>query len=567
MGVVTITDKTFEQEVLKSTLPVVVDFWASWCVDPEARVSGLFGEQTAAKDVQIGQEVIGLGPGAASIGRVSHSRVVSDEGHCKEVILETGRKIKVTDDHPFYTPLGWIAAEQLRKGDFLAVLPIGDPEESAEVEFREVVLARLSGILFTDGTLYHDSKNHYWEVSFSLGQAGDVAELRRDLETLGLRRVHVKEIAKKQKIGEREFTTHLFRVKCLSKELFSLLAERGVPVGAKKSQKYSVPSWIMNGQRAVKRGFLRGYLGGDGPKVDMGVTSRKGKLPCNSVRLNDLEFHKDPKLVDSGLKLASQVSELLSEFGVKVARIFAEKDIYVRVDGKRSAIIHIVFKKDFQNAYNFACNVGYAYCKQKGTRSLVVAEFIREVIYLRSKWSDVYKRVLSLASFGDGYREISKKLGISPSQTYAWIKGRAKATVAYHKMKFDSWLTERQKNAPDGFIWEKIEEVSQVFLPKVARLTVDSTNSFVANGFLSHNCGPCLVAAPIIDQLATEYEGKVKVGKLSVEENQEQPTRFNVMAIPTVILFKDGKEVARQVGFAGKEGYEKLIKLALGASA
>lgn len=77
-------------------------------------------------------------------------------------------------------------------------------------------------------------------------------------------------------------------------------------------------------------------------------------------------------------------------------------------------------------------------------------------------------------------------------------------------------------------------------------------------------CGPCLMAAPIIEELADQYAGKVKVGKLSVEENQAQPSKFNVMAIPTVILFKDGAEVGRQVGFAGKEGYEQLIKKALG---
>jgi thioredoxin 1 len=76
-------------------------------------------------------------------------------------------------------------------------------------------------------------------------------------------------------------------------------------------------------------------------------------------------------------------------------------------------------------------------------------------------------------------------------------------------------------------------------------------------------CGPCLLAAPIIDELAKTYEGKVKVGKVNVEENRSEPSKFGVMAIPTVILFKDGKEVARQVGFAGRAGYEMLIKKAL----
>jgi thioredoxin 1 len=77
-------------------------------------------------------------------------------------------------------------------------------------------------------------------------------------------------------------------------------------------------------------------------------------------------------------------------------------------------------------------------------------------------------------------------------------------------------------------------------------------------------CGPCLAAAPVIEELAAQYEGKVKVVKVSTEESQVQPGKYGVAAIPTVILFRDGKEVARQVGFAGKEGYEKLMRLAVG---
>lgn len=74
-------------------------------------------------------------------------------------------------------------------------------------------------------------------------------------------------------------------------------------------------------------------------------------------------------------------------------------------------------------------------------------------------------------------------------------------------------------------------------------------------------CGPCLIAAPFIEELAAQYNGKIKVGKLSVEQNTQQPANFNVLAIPTVILFNAGKEIGRQVGFAGKDGYEHLIKM------
>lgn len=75
-------------------------------------------------------------------------------------------------------------------------------------------------------------------------------------------------------------------------------------------------------------------------------------------------------------------------------------------------------------------------------------------------------------------------------------------------------------------------------------------------------CGPCQMAGPVIDQLADEYAGKVVIGKLDVDANQDTAQKYGVVSIPTVVLFKDGKEVARKVGFAGKPMYENLLKQA-----
>ena len=73
-------------------------------------------------------------------------------------------------------------------------------------------------------------------------------------------------------------------------------------------------------------------------------------------------------------------------------------------------------------------------------------------------------------------------------------------------------------------------------------------------------CGPCQMAGPVVDALADDYAGKIKIGKLDVDANQETAAKFGVMSIPTVILFKDGKEIARKVGFAGRPMYETLLK-------
>lgn len=72
-------------------------------------------------------------------------------------------------------------------------------------------------------------------------------------------------------------------------------------------------------------------------------------------------------------------------------------------------------------------------------------------------------------------------------------------------------------------------------------------------------CGPCKIVGPIIEELAKEYEGKVIVGKLNVDENQETAGQFNVMSIPSILIFKDGQPVKTLVGVQGKEAYKKAI--------
>ena len=66
-------------------------------------------------------------------------------------------------------------------------------------------------------------------------------------------------------------------------------------------------------------------------------------------------------------------------------------------------------------------------------------------------------------------------------------------------------------------------------------------------------CGPCRMMAPILEEVAKSYEGKVKMGKMNVDESPQTPGKFGVTWIPTIIFLKDGKEVDRLVGFQSKE--------------
>lgn len=78
--------------------------------------------------------------------------------------------------------------------------------------------------------------------------------------------------------------------------------------------------------------------------------------------------------------------------------------------------------------------------------------------------------------------------------------------------------------------------------------------------FYADWCGPCRIAAPIIEELSDINADKMYVGKLDVDANQQIAAEYGVMSIPTVIMFKDGKEIDRKIGFGGREGYESMIK-------
>ncbi len=72
-------------------------------------------------------------------------------------------------------------------------------------------------------------------------------------------------------------------------------------------------------------------------------------------------------------------------------------------------------------------------------------------------------------------------------------------------------------------------------------------------------CGPCRMMAPIVDELATEYEGKAIIGKLNVDENSDIPAEFGIMSIPTMLFFKNGELVNRHVGATRKADLQQLI--------
>jgi len=100
-------------------------------------------------------------------------------------------------------------------------------------------------------------------------------------------------------------------------------------------------------------------------------------------------------------------------------------------------------------------------------------------------------------------------------------------------------------------------------------LNDDNFESTISKGvtlvdFYADWCGPCRRIAPLIEELATELQGQATIAKLDVEQAQRTTASFQVMSIPTIIIFKDGKEVERIVGLTDKDRLKNVVLKAKG---
>lgn len=77
--------------------------------------------------------------------------------------------------------------------------------------------------------------------------------------------------------------------------------------------------------------------------------------------------------------------------------------------------------------------------------------------------------------------------------------------------------------------------------------------------FWAEWCGPCKMIAPILDEIATEYEGKLTIGKLNIDQNSATPPKFGIRGIPTLLLFKDGAVAATKVGALSKSQLKEFL--------
>ena len=105
-------------------------------------------------------------------------------------------------------------------------------------------------------------------------------------------------------------------------------------------------------------------------------------------------------------------------------------------------------------------------------------------------------------------------------------------------------------------------------MAEVQELTKNEFGNFTKEGivlidFFAGWCMPCIMMAPIFDELSEKFKGKIKFAKVNIEENQELAQKFNVSSIPNFVLFKEGKQIDQFIGALSAEDFEEKLKKTL----
>lgn len=562
----------------------ILDFWATWCVDPKTQILMANGQTKLARDIKVSDSVVSVDLTNYERRDQEVQRVrVTEPKPCYRLTLETGRSLISDESHLIFTKGGWKKTSEIELGNFVLVDPVADEVSDkakrgiilvetknsfADKRLRDLdllplkhnhpllpIISRLAGALITDGYLYEDKENRICESHFCLGTERDVTWLTSDLQRLGFTKFEVRKQKKDRSIEDRKFTINCFRVRVFDHALFYYFKSLGMPVGRKKSQSYKIPPWLMESQKSIKKEFISGWLGGDGPKVSARLVSRgRPRHAYTVIGVNPIEFHKEQSLENSGIVYARQLSKMFGELGIKVDGVYSENDS----DG---VVILIKINNSYENAKRLT-QIGYAYSTTKNNEAKLVGEFLRYRLYQRDRYIQRREEVLLLSRQNNSVSSIASRVGIS-SESVVNIRFKDRHGLDWGlpqtgESRHSKWLANRTVNS--GLLYEEVVDIKEVKEKKTIGIGISDPHTLVTNGVVSHNCGPCKMMAPIVEELEKELSGKVEFVKINVDEDIAIAQKYGVLSIPTYLVLKDDKEVGRTVGGRSKEAFKTWIE-------
>lgn len=479
--------------------------------------------------------------------------------------VESGRTISGTEDHPLFTPRGWVKLGDLGVGDLVCVNPVpdlqigdgrsperrtisagattivdesilrkvSDPPNNIQLAIRRLkdrgllpltttnpklrFLARLMGHLLSDGSLTRNvevrngRKYTHFTVDLCVGSEEDMEDLRTDLATLGVRLPQHFFSSHLMAFEDRSYISKTVHAKLRDTAIITLLRALGAPIGSKVKNGTEFPEWLSYSPLSVQREFLAAYMGGDGEAPHM--------VKSNPSSALQLSFHRSDLLGERSQEYARKLARLFENFGVIANDISKTPSKYERKDGLPTSEISLRFQLTEQNVLRLCHAIGYRYCHRKSVFSSLVGEYLRIKFEQRKVILEKMSEVRRLVSSGISVGSSSSSVDVSPNTTAKWLRSNSTNPLirSYAVPSFLEWRKLAEKNLGDGLVWETVTSKDEVQLEKVMDLTLDNeSHTFFANGFLVHNCDDHFHLDPLRDMLREQNE----IGVLSVDATE-----------------------------------------------
>ena len=359
--------------------------------------------------------------------------------------------------------------EKLRK---LNILPICYGTQTSEL------FAKLIGFICGDGHLnYEISKirESKYPSSQFVAEEIDLEKIKIDLKSISIiTGAKPKILSNTDKVKNLRISVSI---------LNRLLIALGSPLGDKILLDFSIPKWIIDGDKNIKRAFLSTYFGNESSQCRVHY---KNKRDLKNISIS---IDKIVELKDSAFNFYKQIKSILeNDFEISVSNITQKNRKKPRKkDGKLTCTTNLSINNNRENLIKFLLNIGFNYCDYKeklGKKALAYLLLRNNLIYDR-----VNKKCLAkqLRKEGKKFSEISKIINVSASTIKGWInyyKSDKELHVSSELPNFENFNFSTSNET-----WIKINKIVEVDGPEyVYDIEVDKYHTFFVNGFLVHNC-------------------------------------------------------------------------------
>ncbi len=359
-----------------------------------------------------------------------------------------------------------------RKGDLQETISELEKRNMIDIDYSAPLigpLTRIFSFIYGDG---HITKNKS-SIVFT-GNPDTLEEVKKDLRILGFEGndMNSKEITHFHRGRYITGKTTSFRLN--SRPFTCLLEYLGAPVGDKIISPYSIPEWVSEGTRLVKREFLRALFGCEG------YTPRIRKMNFEAVTLR---MHKSRALKADMLRFFNQIRQLLNEFGID-SYIKIRKLGYERKDGHLTDSYDLLLGSSNTNLHRFFSRIGYAYERHKDAKARAGGEYLRHKLWIlqeQSRKAAIIREEVGTSSF----RQLAKIHDCSVDFVINQAEGK-EVHLPRNFPTFNEWTEKFQFG--NNLLLTELIEIEEVTGNDVRDITCFGNHNFIANGIVSHNC-------------------------------------------------------------------------------